>query len=248
MLKEGSRWRIGTSHNFNVLNEPWLCDSKTLTLQTSQSPLAPNLVVSDLFAVGVKAWNGELVRELFSPCEAEKILATPLVDVVSEDKHIWNLRKDRLYSVKSCYRSCMDTLTDLSSLKLEGDWLMIWKLNVPPKVKSFARRACRDVVPSRINLQMYGVSCPSICIICGHDLEMQCHILLQCANSREVWVLAGFWHIIKPLFSQVNSYTELFFLVCGLLDSTKRAFFVMILWSIWKAQNQMLWKDDNMSA
>lgn len=130
----------------------------------------------------------------------------------------------------------------MSNLKQEGNWLTIWKLQVPAKVKSFVWRTYRDAIPTRMNLQTRGVHCTNICGVCESSLETQCHILL----SRNIWLQAGFSHVIDPLLNQVDSFFELFSLVCDVLEPSRRALFAMILWSIWKSRNQKIWNNDNM--
>lgn len=42
---------------------------------------------------------------------------------------------------------------DISSLKEEGDWKLIWNLKLPLKIKHFLWRINRDVLPTRLKLQ-----------------------------------------------------------------------------------------------
>lgn len=85
-----------------------------------------------------KARDVMFMQQLFSPTDAEAMLKTPLLHVVMMDKHIWKLSKDGNYSVKFNSRLCMESLSESTRWKLEGDRRMLWDLQVPPKVRAFA--------------------------------------------------------------------------------------------------------------
>ncbi|GAU22843.1 hypothetical protein TSUD_282100 [Trifolium subterraneum] len=65
------------------------------------------LSVRDLLHENYKAWNIVKVRNLFSKDVAEKILETPLVSSVREDKVVWEEERNGCYSVKSGYKLAM---------------------------------------------------------------------------------------------------------------------------------------------
>ncbi|MCH99278.1 cytochrome P450, partial [Trifolium medium] len=80
-------------------------------------PALPDMTVSDLLVLNEKRWNTALIRSIFDDSSAEKILHTPLIDSVIEDKVIWRLEKNGIYSVKSAYRYCIDEAIDTTGLR-----------------------------------------------------------------------------------------------------------------------------------
>jgi len=64
------------------------------------------------------------------------ILNTPLIEVVQEDILILKAEKNGQYSLRNTY-ICMKTIPDDPHLQKPGLFSGIWKLQVPPKVKSF---------------------------------------------------------------------------------------------------------------
>lgn len=78
-----------------------------------------------------------------------EIVNTPLLVSSQQDKLIRNFNKDDIYSMKSGYRLFMENLIrNEDRLHVVGDWKMLWNLQVPRKVRVFAWRACRDVLPT----------------------------------------------------------------------------------------------------
>ena len=66
---------------------------------------------------------------------------------------MWRLDKRGQYSVKSGYRHLMTAHhVQRSRLLPSGlDWNVLWKLDIPPKIKHFLWRACLDLLPTMHN-------------------------------------------------------------------------------------------------
>ncbi|GAU27012.1 hypothetical protein TSUD_313740 [Trifolium subterraneum] len=89
ILSLGCRWRIGSGDNIRVMHDPWLRGSSNRWVPSPQPAGVYQLSVRDLLHDNYKAWNIAKVRNLFSKDVAEKILETPLVSSVREDKVVW---------------------------------------------------------------------------------------------------------------------------------------------------------------
>ncbi|KAL0451820.1 UNVERIFIED_CONTAM: LINE-1 retrotransposable element O protein [Sesamum latifolium] len=70
-----------------------------------------------------------------------------------------------------------------------SSWNFIWKAEVPPKVRLFTRRVCRDLLPTSANLQRRGALTEGFCPWCGTEHEDLLHTLLRCHFARVVWAL-----------------------------------------------------------
>jgi hypothetical protein len=57
------------------------------------------MTVADLMILNEKCWNVPFIRDFFSTDSAEKILHTPLLNSNREDKVIWRLENNGMYSV-----------------------------------------------------------------------------------------------------------------------------------------------------
>ncbi|GAU25945.1 hypothetical protein TSUD_16830 [Trifolium subterraneum] len=100
-------WRIGSGDNIRVMHDPWLRGSANRWVPSPQPVGVYQLSVRDLLHENYKAWNIVKVRNLFSRDVAEKILETPLVSSVREDKVVWEEERNECYSVKSGYKLAM---------------------------------------------------------------------------------------------------------------------------------------------
>ncbi|KAJ8422343.1 hypothetical protein Cgig2_006313 [Carnegiea gigantea] len=80
-------------------------------------------------------------------------------------------------------------------LNLEGTshdktplWKTIWSLDIPPRVRMFfAWRLCHGALPTKDNIAKRISTIDTECAICGHILEMDVHVLLQCPLATQVW-------------------------------------------------------------
>ncbi|GAU50179.1 hypothetical protein TSUD_408720, partial [Trifolium subterraneum] len=117
ILSLGCRWRIGSGDNIRVMHDPWLRGSANRWVPSPQPAGVFQLSVRDLLHENYKAWNIVKVRNLFSKDVAEKILETPLVSSVREDKVVWEEERNGCYSIKS--GGCLPTRSRLLEKRVE---------------------------------------------------------------------------------------------------------------------------------
>ncbi|KAL0458594.1 UNVERIFIED_CONTAM: hypothetical protein Slati_0486600 [Sesamum latifolium] len=61
---------------------------------------------------------------------------------------------------------------------------------VPPKVRMFAWRVCRNSIPTVMNLARRCINVSGACPRCGDENENVLHCLLRCQFARLVWTLS----------------------------------------------------------
>ena len=61
----------------------------------------------------------------------------------------------------------------------------------PNKIKTFAWRACRNVLPTKANLQFWKVTQDNVCEECGVEVESSGHVFWHCVGAKEVWTAAN---------------------------------------------------------
>nr|DAD46191.1 TPA_asm: hypothetical protein HUJ06_004421 [Nelumbo nucifera] len=133
-----------------------------------------------------------------------------------------------VYSVKLGYRVARDLNTTISQAVISGGWDKLWKLPIPPKVKSFVRRVCRGCLPY------------TSCHLCNTNVESLSHVLLSCPYAQACWSKAGISANVSNHASFADCHLE--FLAETDYDKSRRA--CMVLWSIWSQRNSKLWKNN----
>lgn len=106
-----------------------------------------------------KEWNTELIRQMFHNFYAEEIIkiAIPRSDV--KDHIAWHHERNGVFTVRSAYRlaASIQSHTSQSSSSSSGEpqdrsiWDMIWKANVPPKVRTFGWRIATNTLATKKN-------------------------------------------------------------------------------------------------
>ena len=122
-------------------------------------------MVSSLIDEDTKWWRSDLVRSIFLPHEAASILKIPISFRLPDDQLVWIGNKRGSFTVKSAYYIAM-CLIDDQDLRECSDvhsqaafWKAIWHLNIPPKIRIFAWKVCRNGLPTLLNLSRRGSKC-----------------------------------------------------------------------------------------
>ncbi|GAU51576.1 hypothetical protein TSUD_414250 [Trifolium subterraneum] len=186
ILSLGCRWRIGSGDNIRVMHDPWLRRSANRWVPSPQPAGVYQLSVRDLLHDNYKAWNIVMVRNLFSRDVAEKILETPLVSSVREDKVVWDEERNGCYSVKSGYKLAMRYLIGSDKYHVMGNWNGIWKAQAPHKARHLLWRLCRECLPTRSRLLERRVECTLNCPVCDEKIEDELHIFFSNESSDTV--------------------------------------------------------------
>ena len=80
---------------------------------------------------------------------------------------------------------CLNKL-EINSTNKDIIWSLIWSSKVAPKIKYFIWKLVHGFIPTKVNLQEKTIPIDDLCVVCGREREMVCHIMLECALSREV--------------------------------------------------------------
>ncbi|CAN1849725.1 Putative ribonuclease H protein At1g65750 [Linum perenne] len=134
------------------------------------------LRVADVFIPGVREWDAELVRDLFSEEETEEVLSIPVTSLGGEDKRVWHYSKNGEYTVKSGYHVLLERVVPMAHLRVEGGWNDIWQLQQLPRVRVMMWRLARDVLPTQERLGRRGMYISDMCGVCGSGSETNWHL------------------------------------------------------------------------
>ena len=178
---------------------------------------------------------------MFSVDVADKILHTPLISQVEEDRIVWKEERHGRYSVRSAYRLCVTELIDSSYLWRPGYWSGVWYLRVPLKVKNLLWRMCRGCLPTRVRLLDKDVVCPTNCTSCDSTHEDLVHDFFECPFAIQVWNGTGLWTSVQHALSQTASTTAAIFYLLENLSVELSQRLSTVMWSIWKHHNLRVW-------
>ena len=77
----------------------------------------------------------------------------------------------------------------------------IWKLKVPPKVKTYMWLVIKERLQTRNIMRRKGMDVSPVCVLCSSDDESVAHLYLQCSFVRELadyklkeWGIST-WHV-----------------------------------------------------
>ncbi|CAN1185642.1 Putative ribonuclease H protein At1g65750 [Linum perenne] len=191
LIQSGCRWKVRDGRSINAWGEPWIVGTDTLCLETIQEPELMGLKVCDLFILGLKEWDEELIEGLFNPRDAEAICSILLSLTTEDDIRVWNYTKDGQYSVKSGNRLIMEKLVDMSQLHVEGQWTKLWALSLPPRIKILICKMATLILPTRNRLLERGMQVLDECGVCNSLMETPWHLFVDCAYAKECWERAG---------------------------------------------------------
>ena len=142
--------------------------------------------VNQLMLADGSGWNSDLVNQLFYPFDAEEIRNIKLPRAGAMDVLAWHYEKSGVFSVRSAYRLAVSiqnlARTPASSSANEGDdwriWDIIWKANVPQKIKIFGWRVATCTLATKKNKWKRTLEVNSTCNICGNGEEDEFHAVI----------------------------------------------------------------------
>ncbi|KAL6289403.1 hypothetical protein ACE6H2_006913 [Prunus campanulata] len=199
----------------------------------------------------MRCWDKELVGCCFNPQEAKCIFTIPISLWGCPDKKIWHFNSHGAYTVRSGYEVAL-TLRRNGELgrKAEGEtsqgdtqrriWKSIWGVQVPPKIRTFLWKCCRNVLAVKENLRHRGLDVDTTCALCGQETETQVHLFFKCEFARVLWFasplqldpcqilgedFSGCWEHLLKKYEQEEHCRDIL-QVCA-----------FGLWRIWKTRN-----------
>ncbi|XP_058733855.1 uncharacterized protein LOC131605526 [Vicia villosa] len=248
VLKLGSRWSIGEGRNITVMNDPWLREKESWWTCGPQLQGVYNLCVKDLLLPNVKQWDVGKVNLLFDHVVAEAILRVPLVEEVVEDRLVCQEERNGEYSVKPGYRLWRGMQSSNNCNDREGNWKNVWNILAPSRDKHLLWRICRGCLPTRTNLQQHHVQCSSLCPWCDIEEEDEWHVFFGCISTFQSWRAAGLLALIDSCIHSFHDAKSLIFDVCSREDRRDAGRFAMVLESLWRSRNNVVWQDDREDA
>ena len=118
-------------------------------------------------------------------------------------------------------------------------WKLLWSLSVTHKIRHFAWRGCRDILPTKYNLLVRKILQDSTCDECGLTAETTGHLFWTCPRAQELWTCSKL--VIPFERDQCQSFKDLIWsLLMGDVTRTETAAKVVTgAWNLWNNQNEV---------
>lgn len=244
-VHQGLRMRIGNGFHTNIWGTPWIPEDGNFKVITPppDNPLFP-ITVADLIDPTTETWNVGTIEKYFWGIDHARILAIPIGASTSKDQLVWHYEKHGKFSVRSCYlliRSGGSANQDTSRGSRSGaggpSWKEIWSLDIPPKLRMFLWRACRNILPTQVELFRRRISVNPMCPECQLEPETTAHTLMECRGLKEIWSGAPFF------LPRVDRNATMWTIFAHLKDCLPRELFLLglvLCWKVWAIRNDQL--------
>ncbi|XP_075659281.1 uncharacterized protein LOC142629196 [Castanea sativa] len=158
IVQKGLCWRVGNGRNIKIWEDSWVPSSSTHKIISPRGSFPLISRVSDLIDADQKCWNLNKLNRIFLPFEADEIASIPLSIRLPNDKQVWAATSTGLFSVRSAYNLALNIEEDDGAGStsdgghLRSFWKQLWSCQIPHKIRHFAWRAARYILPTKANL------------------------------------------------------------------------------------------------
>lgn len=148
----------------------------------------------------------------------------------TDDKIIWVLGKNNLFSVKAMYNV-------LTKTEEGTDFKIIWKGKAPQKIKIFMWLVANNAILTKDNLLKRKWSGDPNCMFC-ESKESVNHLFFTCPTAKVVWIVIAKYIGVDDIPESLNQcwkWCEKW------LPAGKKIHMwgvSVVCWAIWKAQNK----------
>ena len=117
---------------------------------------------------------------------------------------------------------------------LQPLWNKIWGLKVPNKVKHFVWKACKNSLPTKVNLVRRKVITDGLCDKCKQGPEDVVHALYGCPTLDDLWKQTK-WN--NGALKYFTSFLDLFDFI--LASNSDVELFASTTWNLWNRRNNL---------
>ncbi|PNY12420.1 ribonuclease H [Trifolium pratense] len=183
LLDRFSYWRVGDGRTIDAWNEAWIEEGLCLNQQVSIPPHLSGLKVCDLVDNDGK-WNWNLITNWVPAVLQQKIAAIlPPMEEYGCDERLGVGGSKYSFSVSSMYNN----LCDFHGNESDSTWNMIWKLQVPERVRAFVWLLMHDRLLTNSTKSSMGLG-HAMCNYCGDVVETAIHVMRDCPKAMQIWV------------------------------------------------------------
>jgi hypothetical protein len=204
--------------------------------------------VRDLWLPEQKAWNTQLIDNLFQQPFATIIKQTPLINSEEKDILCWRLTPSGKCNTKSAYRACLKRLQEQgepaprqvhpATVRLLQQ---IWRnKKLTPRVQTFGWRLLRRAVPTGARTGKYSTHISTLCSRCAVE-ETDIHLFFTCHFARVAWFSYPWFVRSEMLITDCNSMSQILIKLLSMNHPYATLENILtFMWCIWKSRNDNL--------
>ncbi|XP_058733668.1 uncharacterized protein LOC131605312 [Vicia villosa] len=174
------------------------------------------------------------------------------------DSVVWigKTAADKVFSVASCYDFYMRHRIPFGPCnKSDEAFGLLWKTEVPFKIKSFDWRLFHNRLPTKDLLLCRGMSIPldSLnCVLCGNCEETIKHFFFSCSVVKKVWVEVALWvdkgetNVYDCMANFLDWYS--FFRLKKVKEGKLGVVLLATSWTLWILSNGVCFRKDKWSV
>ena len=235
---------MGNGNSIRALRDAWIPNYPTNKVLHPAHIVEEDRMVADLIDPDTRWWAREFIMQHFNRQDGEAILHVPLSRRIFFDSIVWTFTKSGEYTVRSGYHVARQLhketdWAECSKGAVGGAvWKVLWKLKLPNKIKVFGRRACCNILPTRVNLVHRKIIQDNRCEVCKFEAETGIHALWNCGVARDVWARCSA-RLQKCAADQGDMLQLVEFLIAR-LSSDDLELFLVQAWIIWNQRNGII--------
>ena len=229
ILREGFIWELGRG-NSSFWYADWsglgrLCNMVDF-VHISDSDISVgdvwrgNSWVFDHLATVIPTHIREHISQLSIPTNAAR-----------DDGWVWRGTNSGVYSSASGYNWL---IRRSNTWFLEDDWMWLWKMNAPEKIKILFWLLAHNGLPTNQFRFSRRLCSSPLCSSCGQFTESLLHCFRDCPISRNLWNMLDF---VDPSFFNTNEVVPW---LKSSLRNSRPHIFVSCIWYLWCRRNALI--------
>ncbi|KAK9944849.1 hypothetical protein M0R45_010396 [Rubus argutus] len=239
LLTQGLIWIIGDGRSTKFWTDIWV----------TPTPLIDSVITDIVINIEDKVhlfwddngWNERLLSSCLPLNIVNKILTIPPgFDGCGDDIQIWGCTSNGIFNVKSAYNIFFNSYDHTNS-----PWRFIWKLNIPPKLKTFAWVLCHGKLLTNTQRVKRCFTNDDSCPICKQNQESLVHLFRDCPAATNVWNVFSIPNSVANTYNlSWHAWLKAHLLCLVSLNSDVKwcSIFVFICWFIWKWRNKFVFE------